>query len=217
MSRFPAITVITVARGLTGPATRANVALALLEVHGHRRPMSRGHGTDSHPPDFPDELVRHRPALQRSARRLCRNPHDAEDLVQATLVRAWQARAQFLPGGNVGGWLHRIMCNHHLDNLRRRSGIQVPLPEDVAAQSPDVPDDGSPLAMTPELVLEALYQLPPELRDPLELSAICGKRYREIAEQLAIPINTVGTRIRRARHKLMEQFAIAGRRPGGGP
>ncbi len=178
--------------------------------------MSGGRGTDSNQADFPDELVRHRPALERFARRLCRNPHDAEDLVQATMVRAWQARAQFSPGGNVGGWLHRIMCNHHLDHLRRRSGIQVPLPDDVAAQAPEAPDDGSPLAMPPERVLEALHQLPPELREPLELSAVFGKRYREIAEQLAIPINTVGTRIRRARHKLMEQFAIAGRRQGGG-
>ena len=66
--------------------------------------MPGGRGTDITQPDFPEELVRHRPALERSARRLCRNRHDAEDLVQATLVRAWQARAQFSPGGNIGGW-----------------------------------------------------------------------------------------------------------------
>jgi RNA polymerase sigma-70 factor (ECF subfamily) len=169
--------------------------------------MPGGRGTDTIQPDFPEELVRHRPVLERSARRLCRNRHDAEDLVQATLVRAWQARAQFLPGGNIGGWLHRILCNHHLDNIRRRSGKQVPLPDDMPGPAPEADDPSSPLATPPEVVIEALRQLPPELRDPLELSAIGGKRYREIAQQLAIPINTVGTRIRRARHKLMEKFA----------
>ena len=178
--------------------------------------MPGGRGTDSDLPDFPDELVKHRPALERSARRLCRNRHDAEDLVQATLVRAWQARAQFLPGGNIGGWLYRILCNHHRDNLRRKGGIQVPLPEEVPDVSPADDDSSSLLAMPPEVVLEALHELPDELRQPLELSVIAGKRYRDIAEQLAIPINTVGTRIRRARLRLLERFADDEHRAGGG-
>jgi RNA polymerase sigma-70 factor (ECF subfamily) len=178
--------------------------------------MPGGRGTDSDLPDFPDELVKHRPALERSARRLCRNRHDAEDLVQATLVRAWQARAQFLPGGNIGGWLYRILCNHHRDNLRRKCGIQVPLPEEVPDVSPQDDDRSSLLAMPPEVVLEALHELPDELRQPLELSVIDGKRYRDIAEQLAIPINTVGTRIRRARLRLLERFADDEPRAGGG-
>jgi RNA polymerase sigma-70 factor (ECF subfamily) len=178
--------------------------------------MSGGRGTDITQHDFPDELVRHRPALERSARRLCRNRHDAEDLVQATLARAWQARAQFLPGGNIGGWLYRILCNHHLDNIRRRNGVQVPLPDELPDRTPEIDEPSLAQDTPPEVVLEALHELPPELRDPLELSAIRGKRYREIAEELAIPINTVGTRIRRARHKLLERFADRNRPHGGG-
>jgi len=200
---------------LTRPRPRANVGPPYLQPSGQWRLMPGGRGTDSHLPDFPDELVRHRPALERSARRLCRNRHDAEDLVQATLVRALQARAQFLPGGNIGGWLYRILSNHHRDNLRRKNGIQVPLPDDVPAIAPDADDEVSPLLAVPaELVLAALHQLPAELRQPLELSVVHGKRYREIAEQLSIPINTVGTRIRRARIRLLEQFADQ-RRAGG--
>jgi RNA polymerase sigma-70 factor, ECF subfamily len=179
--------------------------------------MPGGRGTDSDQPDFPDELVKHRPALERSARRLCRNRHDAEDLVQATLVRAWQARAQFLPGGNIGGWLYRILSNHHRDNLRRKNGIQVPLPEEVPDVTAEADEDPSSLLAIPsEVVLEALQQLPDELRRPIELSVIDGKRYREIAEQLDIPINTVGTRIRRARLRLLALFKKDQRRAGGG-
>jgi RNA polymerase sigma-70 factor, ECF subfamily len=174
--------------------------------------MPGGRGTDSKQPDFPDELVRHRPALERAALRLCRNRHDAEDLVQSTLVRAWQARAQFLPGGNIGGWLYRILSNHHLDNVRRRRGVQVPLPDDVPAESPAEDDRASP---PPEVVLEALGQLPPELREPLEMLAVHHKLYREIAAELSIPINTVGTRIRRARLLLQESFADRHRDGGG--
>jgi len=179
--------------------------------------MPRGRGSDSKQPDFPEELVKHRPALERSARRLCRNRHDAEDLVQSTLVRALQARAQFLPGGNIGGWLYTILCNHHRDNIRRRTGLQVPLPDDVPDHTrPDVEETSALLATPPEAALEALRELAPELRDPLELWVIHGKRYREIADQLDIPINTVGTRIRRARHKLLEKFAGRHHRDGGG-
>ncbi len=177
--------------------------------------MSRGRGTDTPQHDFPDELARHRPSLERSARRLCRNRHDAEDLVQTTLERAWQARAQFLPGGNIGGWLFRILCNRHRDNLRRRTGQLVPLPDEIPAAVPDADEISSLLAIPPETVLEALSQLPAELREPLELLAVRGKRYREIAAELSVPINTVGTRIRRARQKLQEIFARQAKQQGG--
>jgi RNA polymerase sigma-70 factor (ECF subfamily) len=166
--------------------------------------------------DFPDELARHRPSLERSARRLCRNHQDAEDLVQATLEKAWRARAQFLPGGNLGGWLYRILTNRHRDNLRRRTGIQVPLPDELPDHAPEAEEISALLALAPETVLEALGQLPPELRAPLELMAVRGKRYREISLELGVPINTVGTRIRRARLLLQAAFAKADAQNQGG-
>ncbi|HEU4730285.1 MAG TPA: RNA polymerase sigma factor [Kofleriaceae bacterium] len=206
---------------MTGPATHANVRPSFLEHEGpwSGRRKARGCGTDitqhgQH--DFPEELVRHRASLERSARRLCRNRQDAEDLVQTTLERAWQARAQFIPGGNIGGWLFRILCNRHRDDLRRRTGIQVPLPDEVPDSPPDEDELSSLLGLSPETVLEALSQLPPELRAPLELLAVRGRRYREIAEELSLPINTVGTRIRRARQRLQEIFAGKGARKQGG-
>lgn len=204
-------------RALTGISLHANVETSYLANDGRwrGRRMARGRGMDGIQQDFPDELIRHRPSLERSARRLCRNRHDAEDLVQATLERAWQARAQFLPGGNIGGWLYRILSNHHRDILRRRTGIHVPLPDEIPDNVPEAEDISSLLAIPPETVLEALGRLPPELRAPLELLALRGKRYREIAEELSVPINTVGTRIRRARHLLQKTFAAArARQPG---
>jgi RNA polymerase sigma-70 factor (ECF subfamily) len=195
---------------LTGSEAHANVRASFLEqerVWGRR--TSRGCGMDATRHDFPDELARHRPSLERSARRLCRNAHDAEDLVQTTLEKAWRAREQFLPGGNIGGWLYRILTNRHRDNLRRRAGVQVPLPDELPDRPQEAEEISSLLALPPETVLEALGQLPPELREPLELMAVHGKRYREIADALAMPINTVGTRIRRARLLLQASFSKA--------
>src|ERR1700712_3603028 len=124
---------------LTGSSPRANVRPSFLEheAPGGGRRLPRGGGTGITQHDFPDELARHRPSLERSARRLCRNRQDAEDLVQTTLEKAWQARAQFLPGGNIGGWLFRILTNRHRDNLRRRTGVQVPLPDELPDQTPE--------------------------------------------------------------------------------
>lgn len=202
---------------LTGMAPRANVPASYVSHDGPwaRKWTTRGRGMDGTQHDFPEQLARHRPSLERSARRLCRNRQDAEDLVQTTLERAWKARDQFLPGGNIGGWLFRILCNRHRDNLRRRTGVQVPLPEELPDTTPAAEELSSLLTTPPETVIAALNQLPPDLRAPLELLAVRGKRYREIAQELAIPINTVGTRIRRARQKLQEIFAAAEALPRG--
>ena len=101
------------------------------------------------------------------------------------------------------------------EEISSTSGVLVPLPDEVPASVPEADEISSLLALPTETVIEALNQLPPELRAPLELLALRGKRYREIAEELSVPINTVGTRIRRARHMLQNVFA--GRKsPGGG-
>lgn len=208
------------ARSLTALQPRANVAVSYVvdDVRWSQRRMSRGRGKDNTQHDFPDELARHRPSLERSAQRLCRNRQDAEDLVQTTMERAWRAREQFVPGGNLGGWLFRILSNRHRDNLRKRTGVQVPLPDDVPDPTPEPDELSSLLGLSPEAAIEALQQLPPDLRAPLELHAVRKKRYREIADELNIPINTVGTRIRRARQQLHSAFAGARtRQRGGGP
>src|SRR6185369_3140432 len=154
-------------RALTGSPPHANVLASFFGRGGDRsgRRMARARGTSNITlDDFSGDLVRHRPSLERSARRLCRNRQDAEDLIQTTLERAWQARAQFMPGGNIGGWLFRILCNRHRDNLRRRSAMQVPLPDDVPDSPPEAEEISSLLSISPETALEALSQLPPELR-----------------------------------------------------
>lgn len=197
-------------RALTGSGPHGTVRTEPVAEDGRwgARRMSEG-GVDITQRDFPAELMRHRPALHRTALRLCRNQIDADDLVQATLERAWRARDQVLPEGNLGGWLFRILSNRHRDNLRRRTDILVPLPDEVPDETPEHEEISALLCIPAETVLEALSRLPPELRAPLELHAVGGKRYREIAQELAVPINTIGTRIRRARRKLHEYFAAA--------
>lgn len=178
------------------------------------RQRQRGRGMDSTDDDFSRELAGHLPGLHKSARRLCPNPPDAEDLVQATMERAWKSREQFKPGGNLGGWLYRILTHLGIDGKRRARAILVPLPDDLSSDTMTKDDEevSAVLATAPETALAAVAELPADLRRPLELFVTHKKSYREIAEELAIPVNTVGTRIRRGRLRLMTQFTSAKQR-----
>ncbi len=60
-----------------------------------------------------------RAELQRVARRYTGNAHDAEDLVQETLAKAWTGFGSFDPGTNLRAWLFRIMVNTWISGHRR--------------------------------------------------------------------------------------------------
>jgi RNA polymerase sigma-70 factor (ECF subfamily) len=60
------------------------------------------------------------PRLYALLLRLSGNQHDAEDLAQTTLVRAWKSRASFRGDSNVATWLHRIGYRTYLDWLKGR-------------------------------------------------------------------------------------------------
>src|SRR5262245_32964400 len=68
--------------------------------------------------DFRAIEERYRSMLRALALRYCRNPEDAEDLVQETLVRALACFEQFQPGTKAGAWLARILGNAFLDKIK---------------------------------------------------------------------------------------------------
>jgi RNA polymerase sigma-70 factor, ECF subfamily len=84
--------------------------------------------------EFEDRLQALRPRLHRYCARMTGSAVNGEDVLQDTLVKALQARAQGAAVDNLEGWLFRIAHNASLDFLRERSrSTVVPLTEDVAA------------------------------------------------------------------------------------
>src|SRR5699024_3615923 len=69
--------------------------------------------------DFETEALSHLDSLYGGALRMTRNPHDAEDLVQETFVKAFRARDRFTPGTNMRAWLYRIMTNSYISIYRK--------------------------------------------------------------------------------------------------
>lgn len=181
------------------------------------------------------KLVRaHEGDLLRAARRMhAGNDDRAQDLVQETFVRAYQA---FLKGGFDGGnskaWFMRIQTNIFINEYRRHSkwdaGVTVDVltscgetgPPQTHAAPADMPGAALLEATLDEDLERALAALSDGLRQCVVMVDVDGLDYAEAASALGIPIGTVRSRLSRARmqlHDLLRDFALRkGLLPGEG-
>ena len=149
--------------------------------------------------------------LRRYARSLTRDESQAEDLVQDTLVRAYERRGSFRSGGNLRGWLLSILHNTFIDGRRRHVAELRRLEQAAAFAETAAPPEqesrvGSSRSRPPSC------SLPDEQRAALHLVAIEGLSYQEAADALKIPVGTLMSRLGRARAAL--RGFEAGSRPG---
>jgi RNA polymerase sigma-70 factor (ECF subfamily) len=160
------------------------------------------------PKAFEAFIVPHLPMLVRLARRLVREPADAEDLVQETCLKAFRSFHQFCPGSNAKAWLVTILMNAWRDRARKVSHLPLALSFDEIAE---FVQRRSP-ARTPEamamqnnlghLVRLAIDDLPPEFRLVVLLADVEGLTYQEIADTVGCPMGTVMSRLHRGRRLL---------------
>jgi RNA polymerase sigma-70 factor (ECF subfamily) len=177
------------------------------ENHLARRIIQHETMTDT-PEEIGERIVLLLPRLRRFARSLSRNQHDADDLVQSGIERAWRHLGQFKPGANLASWMFGIMKNAWLDNLRARHRRgEVALPED-SGEHPAV----SPVDTNTELwsVSEAMSKLPEGQRLAVALVLVEGLSYKEAAEALEIPMGTLTSRLARGRTALAAALADNG-------
>lgn len=154
----------------------------------------------SAPEEISERIVELLPRLRRFARSLSRNQHDADDLVQSVVERAWRNLAQLKPGANLHSWMFGIMKNAWIDDRRARGRRgEVSLPED-SGDHPAV----NPADMNANLwsVSEAMDKLPEEQRLAVALVLVEGLSYKEAAELLDVPMGTITSRLARGRAAL---------------
>ena len=148
-------------------------------------------------------------SLYRTARRLTRNPDDAEDLVQEALVRGFEAYDRF-DGRNFKAWMLKILSNLYINKYRvqQRTPTFESIEDAAGAESiaSEEHDPGMALqeGLLSEQVEDALAQLPDEYRITVMLCDIEGLTYEEISDVLNVPIGTVRSRIARGRERLRE-------------
>ena len=162
---------------------------------------SPGLAGDARRARFPALIAAHTPALEMVARRLCREPAVAADLVQDTLERAWRHLDALQDEERTRGWLVQIMRRTWIDQLRRRRK-EVPIDESHEAPAP-APDEPSWWErVTVHDLRWAIEQLKEPFRSVAILHDLDGHSYREIAVRLGIPNTTAATRLHRAHAQL---------------
>ncbi|BCM85527.1 sigma-70 family RNA polymerase sigma factor [Methylobacterium indicum] len=164
------------------------------------------------PASFGAELLGAVPRLRRYALSLAPRGADADDLVQQTLLKAWEHRRQFVPGTSMPAWLFTILRNGFF-NGRRRHRREVADPDGIHAA-----------ALVSEAVQEhraslrdlqdALDRLEPGHREALLLVGVEGLTYEAAAVVLGCPAGTVKSRVSRARDRLARDL---GQGPSQGP
>ncbi len=148
--------------------------------------------------------------IYRYARSLLREPSDAEDATQEVLIRLWDNLAT-VPLFKARGWLYRTTQNYCLDQIRRRNHRAYPTPTDTVllGDEPDSshsPEDNADLQSLRVVLDRAIANLQEPHRSVFVLYEINGLKYRQIADALDLPLNTVKVHLSRARRTLQSQL-----------
>lgn len=136
----------------------------------------------------------------------------AEDLVQATCLRALERAHQFSPGTRLDRWLFAILRSIWLNDLRARRVRQGQgiVDAETALVFDGLREIESNIAA--RQVLRRVQALPEAQRETVFLVYVEGMTYREAAEALSIPIGTVMSRLSAARAKLAPPTGVVERR-----
>jgi RNA polymerase sigma-70 factor (ECF subfamily) len=157
--------------------------------------------------------------LARVALSLTRNTADAEDLVQETLLSAFQGIDRF-DGAHPRAWLLTIMRNAEAKHHRRR---RPALLREAGRAEGWEGEEGAPMTDSAEqtvigrqfeaVVAECLTVLPDRHRQVVELVDIHGLSYAEAAGVIGVPVGTVMSRLHRARARIRQRLSAAGLAP----
>lgn len=142
--------------------------------------------------------------LQELAVVLCGNADDGHDLVQETFERVASTRPAQLPQQNRRAWIFTVLRRLFVDKYRRqaRAPQRVDLDLALVAEPEREPPPPAWRNLTASDVHDALHMLDEPFAVAFCMHALEGKSYGEIAQTLGVSVNTVGTRILRARRKL---------------
>ena len=130
----------------------------------------------------------------------------AEDLAQEAMVSLWRKAHLFDPAkASAATWLFTIARNLRIDAIRRDRRPELDPADPMLSSDPDrAADDGVILAQDESRLRAALKSLPPDQARVIELSFFDDKPHTRIAEELAIPLGTVKSRLRLAMARLRD-------------
>lgn len=132
---------------------------------------------------------------------LCRSADTAQDLVQDTYLRAWKSIDLLQSEASAKAWLFTILRNENARRFERKQFQYQDVEQDLLLDEHQV----SPEQLySQQQLLRQIESLEPEYSEPLILQIIGGFSGDEIAQLLALNLNTVNTRLFRARKQLRD-------------
>lgn len=171
---------------------------------------------------FESEAMPHADALFGAAMRMTKSRRDAEDLVQDTLMKAYQHFDKYEDGTNCKAWLFKILTNTFINRYRKTQRERVflvdedrgrSIAERIAVRPPseletrEESSDEHLQRLFGDEIGEALQNVPVDFRMAVLLADVYDFAYKECAEILDVPIGTVMSRLYRGRRLLRAQLA----------
>ena len=155
--------------------------------------------------DLRRDILPHSDRLYRLALSILMDTAEAEDVVQDTILRAWERRNEWESIEHIGAWLTQVCKNLALDRKKRKHSQPLPAEGSTEWQSPSLitnPQDDD----VSNIILQIIAELPPPLDDLMRLRDIEGLTYREIAAQLHLTEDQVRVYLHRARTRVREKY-----------
>lgn len=162
--------------------------------------------------EFRDRLLAMTPGLRRFAISLTRDSAAADDLVQETLLRAWDKQSSFAMGTNFEAWLFTILRNVFYTTQRKRSR-EISDGDGIHAERlVSIPEQDGRLDLGDMRV--ALDRLTPTMREALVLVTVENLTYEEAAAIMGCQVGTVKSRVWRAREQIVRMLGYGGSEVG---
>jgi RNA polymerase sigma-70 factor (ECF subfamily) len=149
---------------------------------------------------FLQQVIALAPTMRAFGRSLCADAALTEDLVQDTILKAWDNRARFEMGSNLKAWLLTILRNRYYSELRHRQ-FEVEDPEGKHAAGLAVQPEHEVTAEV-DALSRALDELRDEQRQALLLVFAGGLSYAQAAAMCNCAVGTIKSRIARGRDHL---------------
>jgi len=149
----------------------------------------------------------------------------AQDLVQEAFIRVYEKLYTFRGDSQFSSWLYRLARNHALSHVRKMNrrphldslDAQPARQHEPYSRLPDNrrPDTEYETDARQRELARMLGELPVEYREVIDLYYAGELSYQEIADILRLPLNTVKTRLRRARQRIAAAAQASGWAGGG--
>jgi RNA polymerase sigma-70 factor (ECF subfamily) len=151
-------------------------------------------------------LTRHAPAIYRFGVKMCRDPEDAKDVLQETLLAAARGVREFRGASSLSTWLYTVARSFCIKKRRTSKFAPretVSLDDQASSVQPHAPEKGpEETASDNELTAlldRAIASLDPANREVLVLRDVEGLTAPEVAEVLGVSVDAVKSRLHRAR------------------